>query len=413
MFACRFRSLTTLALLSYAATGVFAQPANDTCAAAAALSDQIVLLASEFGNAGAGTEAAASCGGGGVNDVWYSYLATANGTVTVDTCGSAFDTILAAFAACGGAELACDDDSGCGTTSRITFNVTQNTTYFIRVASKSGTTGRVVIGATTLTAGAGLANDECANAASVTEGSFVGTLVGATTDNVASCVTPASGGDVWYRLTPGVSGTATANTVGSDANIDTVLSVLSACDGNEIACNDDMNAVDLTSAVEWAVTAGNTYFIRIAGAALSPRGVVGLNITVRDGGGNGNDNGGGNTNDNSGGGNTNANDNGSGGTDDNGNANTGGGDGNTNDNGGGTGDNANDNGGGGTGDNANDNGGGTGDNGNGNDNGSGNDNADELQCGAAMCGPGAAMMMPFMLLGIGAMKLSLRRQRRR
>ncbi|MGE0479406.1 MAG: hypothetical protein AB7Q17_02930 [Phycisphaerae bacterium] len=408
MFACRFRSVATLALLAFAAAGAFAQPTNDTCAAAAALSDQIVLLASESGNAGAGTESTASCGGGGVNDVWYSYLATANGTVTIDTCGSAFDTILAAFAACGGAELACDDDSGCGTTSRITFNVTQNTTYFIRVASKTGTTGRVVIGATTLTPGAGLANDECANAAAVAEGSFVGTLVGATTDNVATCVTPASGGDVWYRLTPAVNGTATANTVGSDANIDTVISVLSACDGNEIVCNDDMNAIDLTSAVEWAVTAGNSYFIRVAGAALSPRGVVGLNVTVRDGGGNGNDNGGGNANDN-GGGNTNANDNGSGGTGDNANDNSGGGDGNANDNGG-TGDNANDNGGGGTGDNANDNGG-AGDNAN--DNGSGNDNNDELQCGAAMCGPGAAMMMPFMLLGIGAMKLSLRRQRRR
>jgi hypothetical protein len=45
------------------------------------------------------------------NDVWYSYTATCDGTVTVSTCDTVdFDSRLAVYDACGGTMLVCNDD---------------------------------------------------------------------------------------------------------------------------------------------------------------------------------------------------------------------------------------------------------------------------------------------------------------
>src|SRR6185503_6325387 len=81
------------------------------------------------------------------------------GTMTASTPCAGFDTTLAAYPACGGAELACNDDDPSGSCgfggSRINFPVTAGQTYLIRAASwAAGATGSFTID---IAPGAGMA----------------------------------------------------------------------------------------------------------------------------------------------------------------------------------------------------------------------------------------------------------------
>lgn len=73
----------------------------------------------------------------GYRDVWYSIAAACSGPLVVSTDCNGADTQLTAYASCGGAEIACNDDdaAGCGFGSRITFFASQGATYYIRVAA--------------------------------------------------------------------------------------------------------------------------------------------------------------------------------------------------------------------------------------------------------------------------------------
>jgi len=81
-------------------------------------------------------------------DVWHCWTADCTGQVSITTCGSSFDTTLAVFDSCEGEELECDDD-GCPTQptgrSKVTLNVTEGVTYFIRVAGYNNTTGNYLL----------------------------------------------------------------------------------------------------------------------------------------------------------------------------------------------------------------------------------------------------------------------------
>ncbi|MBL9148260.1 MAG: hypothetical protein JNM94_06140 [Phycisphaerae bacterium] len=85
------------------------------------------------------------------NDVWFSYTATGDGDVTIETCNAAnFDTRIAVFSDCSlGTTIACNDDaSGCGLTSRVTFAAVCGTTYKVSVGAYSQTgfgTGTVTL----------------------------------------------------------------------------------------------------------------------------------------------------------------------------------------------------------------------------------------------------------------------------
>jgi len=73
----------------------------------------------------------------GENVVWYLFTAPSDGTLTADTSGSSYDTILAAHTGVCGAlsEAACNDDVGVSLQSQIVVQVTAGTTYHIEVAS--------------------------------------------------------------------------------------------------------------------------------------------------------------------------------------------------------------------------------------------------------------------------------------
>lgn len=112
---------------------------------------------------------------------------------------------------------------------------------------------------------AGDDNDLCENATPISNGDVVfDSTAGADSDGSASCGLSEGSPDVWYAFTAECDGTAHAETCGS--TYDTVLSVHEACPGeiaNEIVCNDDF--CGLQSGVDWAITAGTTYLIRVSG----------------------------------------------------------------------------------------------------------------------------------------------------
>jgi hypothetical protein len=66
---------------------------------------------------------------------WFRFAAPADGTVTITTEGSDYDTVLAVFTGdCGAASvIACDDDGGNGLTSSLTYDASAGVTYTVVV----------------------------------------------------------------------------------------------------------------------------------------------------------------------------------------------------------------------------------------------------------------------------------------
>lgn len=121
---------------SAACTGCGANgpPANDECGAAI----PILLGATAVSNANA-SGATAACDKFGspniFNDIWYAFVAEADGWCTVSFCGAAaWDTKIAAFDACGGDLVACNDDA-CDLASEMAFIARAGSTYLLGIGS--------------------------------------------------------------------------------------------------------------------------------------------------------------------------------------------------------------------------------------------------------------------------------------
>ncbi len=75
-------------------------------------------------------------------DVVYALTARASGTITLESCGPGFDTVLAVGTTCGTWTTACDDDgAACTLGSRLSFPATAGTTYYILVDGYLGDSG--------------------------------------------------------------------------------------------------------------------------------------------------------------------------------------------------------------------------------------------------------------------------------
>ncbi len=110
-------------------------------------------------------------------------------------------------------------------------------------------------------------NDACADAIVACPGVYTGSTTDATNDGSADCGTSGSSPDVWYSYTPISNGTLTASLC-DGTDYDTVMSIHTGCPGtsaNDIACDDDGCSPGGPSIIETAVTAGQTYLIRVTG----------------------------------------------------------------------------------------------------------------------------------------------------
>jgi hypothetical protein len=80
-----------------------------------------------------------------IKDVWYSFTASGNASLTISFCAadggsSTLDTAIKVFDSCGGALIACNDDS-CGLQSKVTFTPTCGTNYKIAIGSFNTSVG--------------------------------------------------------------------------------------------------------------------------------------------------------------------------------------------------------------------------------------------------------------------------------
>ncbi len=87
-------------------------------------------------------------GNTGGASVWYNWTAPASGSVTIDTIGSTFDTLLAVYTGSSVGSLttvASDNGSAGNGASRVTFTATSGTTYRIAVDGYNGDMGNLVL----------------------------------------------------------------------------------------------------------------------------------------------------------------------------------------------------------------------------------------------------------------------------
>jgi hypothetical protein len=126
-------------------------PVNDNCADRVEITDGTTL----FSTIGATTDGVPDplCDAFGNSDVgqdiWYNYAATCDGTLTVDLCGSGYDTKVAVYESTDcptGAAIACNDDALIGPCvgtlqSYLEVPVVCGTIYKIRVGGFAGSAG--------------------------------------------------------------------------------------------------------------------------------------------------------------------------------------------------------------------------------------------------------------------------------
>lgn len=132
-------------------------PDNDAFAAATVLTAGSSDVAGT--NAGASLEAGEPNHAGvpGGRSVWWLWQASANGTVTIETVGSTFDTVLGVYTGTAVNALTLvgsDDDSGGNQASRVVFTAAAGTVYAIAVDGYNGASGSIALSVQTGTSGA-------------------------------------------------------------------------------------------------------------------------------------------------------------------------------------------------------------------------------------------------------------------
>jgi hypothetical protein len=255
-----------LALLPAAASA--APPANDDFANAAVLSGSSDSASGTNVEATKETGEPDHAGSSGGASVWYRWQAPATGQVSVDTCNSDFDTLLAVYtgsAVNALSEVASSDDD-CSLQSSVSFIASAGTTYRIAVDGFSGATGNVELD---LDVQPAPVNDNFANAVvlSGSSDSASGTNSGATKETGEPNHADRSGGvSVWYRWQAPATGQVSVDTCNSD--FDTLLAVYTGSAVNtlsEVASNDDALDCSPQSAVSFSASAGTTYRIAVDG----------------------------------------------------------------------------------------------------------------------------------------------------
>ena len=230
------------------------------------------------------------------NTVWYVVTAPHDGRFTIDTFGSAYDTVLSVYAGTCDAlrPLVCNDDSA-GVQSQVSFAVTAGATYLVEVGQFGNPPpgfggGLLHLSLAAEVCGDGVvgsdeecddgntvdgdacdhhcrANDLCGTATDVPSPFFYTdardtTVATADPADPVQCTGTANARTVWYRVVAPADGTLHVQTFGS--TYDTVLSIdTGTCDAlQEVGCNDD--SASLQSEVFSPVTGGVTYYVEVA-----------------------------------------------------------------------------------------------------------------------------------------------------
>jgi len=195
-----------------------------------------------------------SCGGAG-DELLFEWSAPAAGRYAFDAMGSGFDTTLYAFdTTCTGPELACNDDLPSVYRSGFALDLAEADDLLLVLDSfDAGGGGNAAL---SIYPFSGSCPDGDLGSSA---GDTSGDLVFAPTAHLQGC--PPAVGNQTFTWTAPSAGTWTFDTEGS--TFDTVLYVLDACGGTELACNDDSSGVQ--SEVEVTLGAGDTVVVGIGG----------------------------------------------------------------------------------------------------------------------------------------------------
>lgn len=306
--------------------------ANDECVDAQVLTSDGIY---PFSTVNANTDGPFDSPGGSctnVNqDVWFRYIATCDGEVTVATCNNTnYDSAINVYQGCFcdgnmGSLIACDDDS-CGDDATVTFGAQTGQCYLIRVGGAGAEDGEglLIVGCVPAMLGAccdplGICeltiesecmmrngtftegqpcspitcpmpnNDDCATALSISEGLYLYDNMGATTsmETQPGVGCPTIENDIWFRHTVQCDGTLIVSTCNATV-YDSAIAVYDDDCANGpscmpldtlLGCDDDGCGVTGGPAhVEVDVVAGQCVLIRVGGIADS-RGTGTLLVT--------------------------------------------------------------------------------------------------------------------------------------
>jgi hypothetical protein len=123
-------------------------PLNDNFANAQALNTADYDFASASGSSRKATAESgepAHAGSNASRSLWWTWTAPHSGSVTIDTAGSSFDTVLAVYTGTtmnSLAAVASNDDFGSENTSSVTFQAVGGTTYLIALDGYNGRSGK-------------------------------------------------------------------------------------------------------------------------------------------------------------------------------------------------------------------------------------------------------------------------------
>lgn len=212
--------------------------------------------------------------------VWYAWRPSANGTATVHTRGSAFDTVLAVYQGSrvnGLRQIVSNDNEPGRTSSKITFGVRNGDIYYLAVDGKGGATGAYTISAALGgTVAPPPVNDGFANAIAIAGAPLQIRGVNLSATGQTGEPNGPVRTSVWYRWTAPRTGVVTVSTEGSlfdtTVGVYTGSSVASAVVlpsfpvGTGSAYNDNALPRQRWSRVRFSATANSSYLICVDGA---------------------------------------------------------------------------------------------------------------------------------------------------
>lgn len=271
---CAGPSYSTWSTVSF--TTLVTPPANDNFANAAAIvcgnnySGDTTNASIDEDNAPDGFSADLDA-----RNVWYKYTGSGSAeTVTLNLCGSSYDTSVLVYTGTSGAltlVAANDDDGTCTSTTRskVSFNSDGTTTYYITIEGwNSGNYGLYTMDVTCAAVNPpAVSNQDCGSALAVNvDGIAINSdnSYGTVNATQPSCDTFGTIQDVWFSFVAPTSGSvdcSVSNTTITSSNFTVYSGACGSLVEMTSACNSNLTAPTTESMT--GLVAGNTYFVQV------------------------------------------------------------------------------------------------------------------------------------------------------
>lgn len=254
------RFLAAAGVVTLAAGSAMAQPANDLCANATPVAGPGVHAFTTFDATSDSVAGSTFCSPGGRPGVWFRYTPASTGLATLNVCGVPYATFLAVYDDCTTVrQWACHGTVPSDCAPFVT-PITAGVDVYVLVVCRDP----MLAGPGTLTITEATptppANDLCAGALAVGEGSTSFSTQNGTTQTGATC-NALAGPDVWFVYTPPQDCIARFTTALNFQLLKPALSIFDECGGTELFCNSgDPN--ESYSRLTVPLTGGEDYFIR-------------------------------------------------------------------------------------------------------------------------------------------------------